>query len=130
MVVLGVAMIPLPGPSLPTLVAGLHVLGTEFDCAKTAKNTVVQESKKVLQHSKEFYHTMEEQHESVHEILTSAKQHKSTVVQQFETTKTHFETRHPHLVQSAHTAKVKLQQKMGSAHVEFEKRRLGFIAAH
>mmetsp|Transcript_2134 Transcript_2134/g.2417 ORF Transcript_2134/g.2417 Transcript_2134/m.2417 type:complete len:85 (-) Transcript_2134:196-450(-) len=61
MVVLGVAMIPLPGPSLPTLVAGLHVLGTEFDCAKTAKETVVQVSKKALHHSKQFCQTMEEQ---------------------------------------------------------------------
>lgn len=47
LVALGVAMIPLPGPGLPTVVAGLHVLGTEFETAKKAENKIINSTKKV-----------------------------------------------------------------------------------
>ena len=120
MVVLGVAMIAVPGgPSVPTVVAGLRVLGTEFACAKTAEANVVHATNQVVDQSKQFCARALDHHATTN----------PNVFQTLATTKTHFVERHPHLVQSAHQAKVTCLQHLGSAQVEYEKRRFAFIAA-
>ena len=121
MVVLGVAMIAVPGgPSVPTVVAGLRVLGTEFACAKTAEANVVHATNQVVDQSKQFCARALDHHATTN----------PNVFQKLATTKTHFVARHPHLVQSAHQAKVTCLQHLGSAQVEYEKRRFAFLAAH
>ncbi len=49
LVVLGIILIPLPGPGLLTSLLGLFVLSYEFDWAKTRKEQTLKELHKIIQ---------------------------------------------------------------------------------
>merc|ERR1712183_918064 len=68
----------LPGPGVPTIAAGLHVLGSEFESVKKAEDKVVKEGKKLCKKVEE----------NNPELVESAKKAKTKVLEQVDSTKT------------------------------------------